>query len=352
MANSATQASRSTQRMVTKPTICLVTPALADANNGNWQTAKRWARMLSADYRVVVLGQWPAEAGQPSASVSRREPGVPLCESCDAMVALHAARSAPSIHAFANAHPDRPLVVALTGTDLYRDIRINPQAEKSLALATRLIVLQDQAPKEVPLQHRHKVDICFQSSPTRRPLSKTATRLRAVVVGHLRDVKDPRTVMRAMRRLAERKDIVLDHIGEPLDASIADDAKALAQSQSNYRWHGGLPHAATLARIQRAHVLVHPSLLEGGAHVVMEAACSGTPVLASRMAGNMGMLGAAYEGYFEVGDDAELASLLLRAREDPAWLTRLTRQVKARASLFAPQREQSTLRAILRHSLR
>ena len=65
-------------------------------------------------------------------------------EPCDVLIALHARRSAPSIAAWAEAHPDRPLVVVLTGTDLYRDIRTDASARRSLQLATRLVVLQEQ----------------------------------------------------------------------------------------------------------------------------------------------------------------------------------------------------------------
>ena len=36
----------------------IVTPALADANNGNWQTARRWARMLAGAYRVTLVDRW------------------------------------------------------------------------------------------------------------------------------------------------------------------------------------------------------------------------------------------------------------------------------------------------------
>jgi glycosyltransferase involved in cell wall biosynthesis len=59
----------------------------------------------------------------------------------------------------------------------------------------------------------------------------------------------------------------------------------------NYRWLGALPHESTRRRIQAAHVLVHSSRMEGGAHVVIEAVTSGTPVLASRIPGNLGLLG-------------------------------------------------------------
>jgi glycosyltransferase involved in cell wall biosynthesis len=150
-----------------------------------------------------------------------------------------------------------------------------------------------------------------------------------------------------MRALAARQDIGLDHIGAALDESLGVEAQRLMAEQPAYRWLGALAHGATLRRIQRAHVLVHPSVMEGGAHAVLEAVRSGTPVLASRVAGNVGMLGSGYGGYFESGDAAGLARLLLRARDDPAMLPILRAQCDERAPLFEPAREQATLRRVL-----
>jgi len=98
-------------------------------------------------------------------------------------------------------------------------------------------------------------------------------------------------------------------------------------------------------------VLVHASRMEGGAHVVMEAICRGTPVLASRIPGNVGLLGAGYGGYFELGDDAGLAALLERARDDPDMLAALMAQGRARAPLFQPGHERATLRRIVEGAL-
>ncbi len=310
-----------------KPVVALITPALAAANNGNWQTAQRWARMLADDYEVRLMQIWDGA-------------------SADVMLALHARRSAASIAAWA---PTRlPLIVTLTGTDLYRDV---PGADadtlRSLALADRLIVLHEGAPADVPAEHRAKCVVCFQSTGPRKTLPKTTRHLRALMVGHLRDEKDPRTVFAAMRLLAAREDIALDHIGAPLDEALGCEAEALMREQPRYRWLGALQHKATLAHIQRAHVLVHPSVMEGGAHVVMEAVRSGTPVLASRISGNVGMLGRGYRGYFEPGDAAGLAALLRQQRDDPAMLQGLRAQCDQRSPLFEPAREQATLKNVI-----
>ena len=267
-------------------------------------------------------------------------------EPADILIALHARRSAESIERWSAKRPGARVVV-LTGTDLYRDIHVNADAQRSLDLADRLVVLHERAVDDLPLRHRTKAVACFQSTTSRVPLVKTSQHLRAVMVGHLREEKDPRTYFEAARILASRHDILLDHIGDALDPALGREACDLQQGSSHYRWLGALPHEPTRGRIQGAHVLVHPSRMEGGAHVVMEAICSATPVLASRISGNVGMLGTDYAGYFEPGDAEGLATCLRRCRDDPTILSRLREQCATRAPLFDPARERATLRALL-----
>lgn len=322
--------------------ICIVTPALADANNGNWQTARRWARMLATQYTVRLVKSWP---DTPSVQ-----------DGTDLLLALHARRSAGSIQAWAQAHPGQPLVVALTGTDLYRDITADAQARRSLELAHRLIVLQDQGPLALPAALRAKCRVVLQSSTRRQTLGKTGARLRVVVVGHLRDEKWPQTIFQAARLLGPDEGIRIDHIGRALEPELAEAARATQGACPHYRWWEGQAHGVTRSRIQRAHLLVHPSRMEGGAHVIMEALLSGTPVLASRIAGNVGMLGAAYGGYFPAGDAAALAHLLRecragQTRPDGGRLAALQAQCMVRAHLFEPQAERSALLAVMQELL-
>lgn len=318
------------------PQLAIVTPALADANNGNWQTARRWASHLAGEFAVRLVKAWPDDAAAGDT----------------AMIALHARRSAQSIAAWHAAHGARGLAVVLTGTDLYKDIRVDAAAQRSLALAGTLVVLHELAPPALPEAVRDKARVIFQSTTTRRTLDKPADRLRALMVGHLREEKSPQTLFAAARLLAGRRDICIDHVGEPLDAALGEAARATMAAAANYRWLGGLPHEAVRRRIQRAHVLVHASRIEGGAHVVMEAVASGTPVLASAIDGNVGMLGADYDGYYPYGDAQALASLLLRCRVelgDPQGLpARLAAQCAQRAPLFAPARERDALRRLAR----
>lgn len=311
--------------------IVIVTPALADANNGNWQTARRWARMLQDSHGVRLAAAW--DGGNEAL-----------------MIALHARRSAASVAAW-RAHDARaPLIVVLTGTDLYRDIASDASAQASLEAADRLIVLNDLGAQSLPPALRSKARVILQSCAARQPIDKTATHLRALMVGHLREEKSPRTYFDAARLLASRDDILLDHVGAALDPRLGAEATDLMRTCPQYRWLDGLPHAATRRRIQAAHVLVHPSRMEGGAHVVIEAVRSGTAVLASRIDGNVGLLGEDYAGYFPVGDAASLAALLQRVRDEPAVLARLQAQCVARGALFDPAREADSLARVVREA--
>jgi putative glycosyltransferase (TIGR04348 family) len=317
-----------------RPRAIIICPAVSQSNNGNWRTAQRWSRMLASIARVTIVECWQGEP-------------------FDLMIALHARRSAESIAAWGRARAKTgvkgrlPLIVVLTGTDLYRDIRTDADARRSLRLADALVVLQEQGPAALPPAARQKAHVIYQSTRRRKSLPKTGRHLRAVMVGHLREEKDPRTLFEAARILNDRTDILIDHVGAALDPSLGRLATATARACPRYRWLGVLPHSDTLQRIQRAHLLINASSMEGGAHTVLEAVRAGTPVLASRIPGNVGMLGRDYAGYFPRADAGALARLLQRCRDEPRLLARLARQCRARAARFEPRREQRSLRDLV-----
>lgn len=323
------------------PQTVIVGPYARAANNGNWQTAWRWQRHLAGAFRARIVTQWP-DAGAGADAV---------------MIALHARRSAAAIAAWSAAHPGRGLAVVLTGTDLYRDIRTDETARRSLTRAQALVLLQECGLEALPAGLRSRTRVIFQSATARRPLPKPRDRLRAVMVGHLREEKSPETLFAAARLLAERRDIHIDHIGDALDPALGEAARATMAQAPNYRWLGGMPREAVRRRIQRAHVLIHASRIEGGAHVIIEAVVSGTPVLASRIPGNIGMLGADYAGYFPHGDAVALAALLRSCRERPArrdggaLLDTLAAQCRLRAHLFEPVAERAAVKRLVHELL-
>ena len=325
--------------MSRSPSVVIVSPALADANNGNWRTARRWQELLSGHAAVRITREWPdGQAAQDTV-----------------MLALHARRSAAPIAAWAQRHPGRGLAVVLTGTDLYQDIATDAAARHSLDLAQVLVVLQECGADALPAQHRARTRVVYQSSPALPALPKPVDELHAVMVGHLRQVKSPQTLFAAARLLRDRGDIRITHIGDAAaEPALGEQALVTARECPRYEWLGGLPHEQALQQIRQAHVLVHTSALEGGAHVILEAVRCGTPVLASRVPGNVGMLGRDYAGYFPHGDAAALARLLAECRdgqaaENPAasLLARLGSQCAQRAPLFDAAAERQALLNLL-----
>ncbi len=270
----------------------------------------------------------------------------------DLLIALHARRSAAALAAFCERHPDKPSILVLTGTDLYRDIDTSLEARASLEHASALVVLQEAGLERLPPPLRAKARVIYQSAPTLRPPPETNRRQFDVcMIGHLRLEKDPQTFMRAAQRVTHPR-LRLLHIGGALDPALAEAAGNTEQACPRYRWLGPMSHAATRQRLKRCAAMVIASHMEGGANVIIEAVTSGVPVLASDIDGNRGMLGAGYAGYFAPGDDAALARLLDRIASDPAFDALLRRQCAARAPLFAPGAEQAALCDLVDNLLR
>ena len=318
------------------PTLLIVTPYLAGANNGNWRTAERWARLLQSHCRVIVQD---AVAGA-------------AARDAHCLIALHARRSHPAIVEWQSQKPARPLIVALTGTDLYRDLPAgDADAHDSLARADALIVLQPDALRHLPDAHRGKAHVVMQSARSLKPSVKPESRLNCVMVGHLREEKDPSTALDAWRQLPREAPIFLRHIGGALDPALGNQARDFMLRESRYRWLGSLPHPTTRQWIKRAHLLLLPSIMEGGANVVVEALTAGTPVIGSRMSGNVGMLGDDYPGLFPVGDSRALAALLMRCQNEPRFLRRLDTWCRRRAPSFSPASERRALLGVVRDSL-
>jgi putative glycosyltransferase (TIGR04348 family) len=314
---------------VTTQHIWIVSPASAQSNNGNWQSASRWARFLRGRYRVTISLQWPDPASDAAPP--------------DLLIALHARRSAPSLDAWTRACPDRPSILLLTGTDLYRDIDTDPTAQRALRQAGALVLLQPAGYDALPAPLHAKTCVIFQSAPALKPTPERARRHADIcMIGHLRSEKDPLTFMHAASHV-RAPSARLIHIGGALEQALADAAQATAALHPRYRWLGAMPHAATRQRLKRGRAMVLASRMEGGANVIIEAVQAGVPVLASDISGNRGMLGDDYQGYFPPGDAAALARLIDRVIDDPAYHAKLRAQCDARAPLFAPQAEQAAL---------
>ena len=79
-----------------------------------------------------------------------------------------------------------------------------------------------------------------------------------------------------------------------------------------------------------------------------EAIVAFVPILASRVAGNVGILGKDYPGLFKAGDAKQLARLLSRAESDAQFLGQLKSRVTKLRPLFDPAQEEKAWAILLR----
>jgi dimethylhistidine N-methyltransferase len=114
-----------------------------------------------------------------------------------------------------------------------------------------------------------------------------------------------------------------------------------------YRWLGAVPHARSVELIARTRLHVLTSFSEGGANVLSESIACGVPVVSSRIPGSIGILGEAYPGFFETGDERSLAKLLERCERDAPFLAALTEWCRRLQPLVAREREQRALARLL-----
>jgi len=150
--------------------IRMVCPAPAGSLYGNRVTALRWARILrSLGHRVIITGDFRDER-------------------CDVLIALHAKKSADAVFRCRERRPELPVVVALTGTDLYRDLGRSRTAQRALEMADRIVTLQPLALAELSESLLQKARVIYQSAERGRCGGAAAREFFDVcVAGHLRE---------------------------------------------------------------------------------------------------------------------------------------------------------------------
>jgi putative glycosyltransferase (TIGR04348 family) len=303
--------------------ILLVSPAAPDSVTGNGVTARRWAGFLRELGHEVELSR-EYHAG-----------------SYDALLALHARKSADAIRRFHAGHPGAPVVLALTGTDLYPDLATAGVDPEVLALADRLVLLQPRGLDQLDPATRDRARVIVQSVP---PIQRKPPRedcFEVAFLAHLRPVKDPLRPAEAVRELPAGSRIRVTHFGEAQDAELGAAAAAQSATNPHYDWLGARPREEALDLLARSRLLVLTSRHEGGANVVSEALAAGLPVVCSAIPGSIGLLGEDYPGYFPAGDSSALARALYAAERDTGgYYTALRERCASLASLVDPERER------------
>ncbi|HKD74310.1 MAG TPA: hypothetical protein VKB76_02395, partial [Ktedonobacterales bacterium] len=216
--------------------ISLITPANKATRTGNRTTAMRWARILRGHGHRV--------------DVATRYEGTPV----DVMIALHAWRSADSIRAYRARYPQQPLIVGLAGTDIYRFQQSDPEVTLgSMRAADMLVGLHDLVADAIPAAMRNKLRVIYQSVPA-LPHRLLALRnaFEVLVVGHLREEKDPLRTAYASRALPADSRIRVVHLGMAHNAQWSDAAIKEMTENPRYHWRGEVPGRAVRRALARA----------------------------------------------------------------------------------------------------
>jgi len=312
--------------------ILIVTPVQPVSDHGNGVTARRWASILtSLGYQTRIAKHYQ-----------------PPDRPASALVALHARKSADAVRAFHAEHPEAPIVLALTGTDLYPSLAAAGVDLNMLHLASRLVVLQPRAVTQLDASLQSRTRIVVQSVDAIEPQPPRTDCFEVAYLAHLRQVKDPLRPAAAARLLPASSRIRITHVGATIEAPLA--AAALAESAGNphYDWLGPVARADALQLVARSRLLVLTSWHEGGANVISEAIAAGTPVIASRIPGSVGLLGDDYPGYFHAGDAAELAAQLQAAETNHnGFYDQLRERCAELRPLVDPAREREAWASLL-----
>jgi len=244
-------------------------------------------------------------------------------------------------------YPDKPIVLMLTGTDLYRDMADHGEVIRSMEIADKLVVLQSAALESIPIQLRHRAQVIYQSVAVDITPSIASSDFQVTVIGHLREEKDPFCVARSLPLIPADSSINVLHLGMAMTEQMDRSARGYTENLERYQWIGEVSHADALKILSKSRLMVISSRMEGGAHVVSEAIALGIPVIASNIPGNRGLLGDDYLGYYPVGNEAALASLLYRCETIPNFYAALKKQIDLRSDLISPKREMQSIQALM-----
>jgi putative glycosyltransferase (TIGR04348 family) len=307
----------------------IVTPAPAGSLHGNRITALRWQSFLKKlSHQVRVSNQWTGK-------------------DTDLLIALHAYRSHASIVQFRKKYPNQPIILILTGTDLYRDMASHAEVIKSMEMSDTIVILQSAALAMIPKHLQTKTHVIYQST---KPVKRKALLKKSFlisVIGHLRSEKDPFCTAKSLKYLGPESKIKVIHMGKAMSPEMKSLAKAFNKELKNYQWLDELSHSETLQQLSRSHLMVISSLMEGGAHVVTEAIAIGVPIIASDIPGNRGLLGDDYPGYYQVGDEKALAKILQKTGSNAAFYQSLEKHIKKRKEYVRPEFELNSIKALL-----
>jgi len=297
--------------------IGITEPTSGDTPTGNRRQATQWGSYLRELGHEVELG------------VAADRFNV------DALIALNASKSHDSIVAFRAAHPSRPIIVVLTGTDIYP--APDQRTIEAIRIADRIVTLQARAAQQIPSIFRDKLSVIVQAAapPSTPPAARSTDPFQIAVVSHLREVKDPLRAAKAARMLPPASKIRVRLAGDVLDAEYREMVAIEVAENARFEWLGPLDATATGDLIAASQLVIGDSVVLG------------TPLLAARNDASASLLKDDYPGLYEAGNTLELAALMLRAETDSDFRDTLHDRIAPLVPRFDPQRERAALQTLI-----
>lgn len=320
--------------------ISISSPFPADSLQGNSVSGRRISGLLSdAGHQVEIFQDG-------------------FAADCDFLIALNAWRSAGVIEQFATVQgtvsdrtgyndkvyrvQSRPrLVVIMTGSDLFPlDGILKAETLRSIQLADAIVVTQDQARDKInhPLvrEIRKSIELPAEIIDYEGFPKRTTPPFRGMLVAHLREQKNPFLYLRSIPHL--KTPIQIHHYGNANSMEFRENAGKY--SSEAYEWKGEVPRSDLLKALKNADFLLNTSYIEGSSNAIYESIALGTPIIASAIPGNIGVLGKDYPGLFHLDDSKSLASILDTFSTSESFRNRIQEWCDALKVDFDPRREQ------------
>jgi glycosyltransferase involved in cell wall biosynthesis len=176
-------------------------------------------------------------------------------------------------------------------------------------------------------------DVCNRNHASANP----GQSLKVLYVGGLQQRKGIGYLLEAIEGLDTP--IELTMIGRRISAHPRVD-----EACKRWRWFESLPHDKVLELMENADVLVHPSLSEGCALVVLEALASGLPVIVTPHSGSLEFVRDGQEGFVvPTCDSGAIADKLRVLMNDRGLLARMSQCAQATARAKSWEAYRSTL---------
>lgn len=265
---------------------------------------------------------------------------------CELLVAVHAVKSSSSVLAHFAAHPAQRRVVLLAGTDVYPTFQPTTSTLAALRAADAIVTLQPLAQQVLDAELRCKARTIVQSA-TAVAGERPKDRFAVAVLAHLRAIKAPLLPFQALAHVPKQLALEVTLAGKVLEPELGHAALHWQQREARAKFVGELSRQAARRMLASSHLLVVPSHAEGGANVVSEALAAGTPVLATAVPGNIGLLGADWPGLFPPNDAAALGALFSALASDSTHYQELVARTRVLQNLVDPRHELAAWNALL-----